>query len=91
MVAWLIALSLPDEPTRAALLSLQLREVQDELKDVDVNTLASMTEGYSGADIVLVCKEAVMVRYMIVVKVVFLVSCNMYITSSDHTYTETSP
>jgi len=50
---------LPEREARAALLRLLLRDVALE-GDVDVEVLAAATEGYSGADLKVVCREAAM-------------------------------
>lgn len=52
-----IYIPLPDEKTREALFKNFLKEQELE-PDVSIEALASMTEGYSGADIHLICKEA---------------------------------
>ncbi|KAL1117178.1 hypothetical protein AAG570_004505 [Ranatra chinensis] len=53
----LIYVPLPDFCTRSQILKLQLR--QTPISDcVDINRIAEMTEGYSGAEVVTVCKEA---------------------------------
>jgi len=54
-----ILVPLPDAPARAALLQQSLTE-NDRAAPMDYGALAAKTEGYSGADIVLLCKEAAM-------------------------------
>jgi len=54
-----IFIPLPDFESRKAILKYHSREI--ELKeDVDFDKLAEMTEGYSGADISILCREAIM-------------------------------
>jgi len=55
-----IYIPLPDEAARAQLFDLHLSGVPTEA-DVNIEAFAAMTEGYSGADIQLVCREASMV------------------------------
>ena len=53
----LLYVGLPDIPTRAEILHLQLRTVNRD-EDIDVSQLAIATEGYSGAEIVDICQKA---------------------------------
>ncbi|MHA1341732.1 MAG: AAA family ATPase [Promethearchaeota archaeon] len=54
-----IYVPLPDFESRKAILKYHSREI--ELKDdVDFNKLAELTEGYSGSDIAILCREAIM-------------------------------
>ena len=53
-----IYIPLPDIIARVDLFSICLRDIPSE--DLNIGTLASLTEGYSGADIHLVCREASM-------------------------------
>jgi transitional endoplasmic reticulum ATPase len=46
----------PDEPARLEILKIKTRKMP--LKGVDLKELAKRTEGYSGADLDGVCKEA---------------------------------
>ena len=54
-----IFIPLPDSEARADLFSICLRGIPLSL-DVDIAHLASLGEGYSGADIHVVCREAAM-------------------------------
>lgn len=54
-----IYVRLPDEPTRVALLRLCLKNLKVE-DNIDVDKLAKRLEGYSGADITNVCRNAAM-------------------------------
>ena len=56
---------LPDEATRAALLSITLRaddvaKAAEDLTDNDFASIARATQGYSGSDVANLCKEAAM-------------------------------
>jgi len=53
-----ILVPLPDREARRAIVSKAMP--QEQQPDVDADALASATEGYSGADVFLVCKEAAM-------------------------------
>ena len=55
-----IHIPLPDLPARCELFAINLREVDVE-GEVQIPVLATATDGYSGADIHLVCREASMV------------------------------
>ncbi|MHA1348892.1 MAG: CDC48 family AAA ATPase [Candidatus Odinarchaeia archaeon] len=55
----LIYIKLPDLETRKKIFEVHLRN-RPIADDVDIDELASRTEGYSGADIAAVCNEAVM-------------------------------
>eukprot|EP01112_Ceratiomyxa_fruticulosa_P012966 TRINITY_DN3619_c0_g1_i1.p1 TRINITY_DN3619_c0_g1~~TRINITY_DN3619_c0_g1_i1.p1 ORF type:complete len:578 (+),score=135.58 TRINITY_DN3619_c0_g1_i1:353-2086(+) len=52
-----IYIPLPDAEGRKQLLKINLRQVKLS-EDVDLDTLATKTEGYSGADITSVCRDA---------------------------------
>ncbi|KAK7862339.1 hypothetical protein R5R35_005229 [Gryllus longicercus] len=54
-----IYIQLPDETTRRALLELCLKTLAVE-NDIDVSNLAQRLDGYSGADITNVCRNAAM-------------------------------
>ncbi|MBW3018074.1 CDC48 family AAA ATPase [Candidatus Woesearchaeota archaeon] len=54
----IIMASVPDEKTREAIFNVHTKAMP--LKDVDIKILASKTEGYVGADIEGVCREAAM-------------------------------
>jgi len=54
-----IYIPLPSEEGRAKLLEINLREVAVD-KDVDLNAIAANLQGYSGADITNVCRDAAM-------------------------------
>jgi SpoVK/Ycf46/Vps4 family AAA+-type ATPase len=53
-----IYIPLPDQAAREAIYKFNTRGV--ELEDVDFDVLAEITEGYSGADIAMVCRDAIM-------------------------------
>jgi katanin p60 ATPase-containing subunit A1 len=54
-----IYIPLPDLPARRALLELNMRQLRLS-EDVDIAGLAALCEGYSGADITNVCRDASM-------------------------------
>jgi SpoVK/Ycf46/Vps4 family AAA+-type ATPase len=54
----LIYVPLPDRPARKQILAAALQGIP-LADDVDVEELASRTEGYSGADLVALCESAV--------------------------------
>lgn len=54
-----IYIPLPDEPARLDLFRLNLREIP-VTDDIDMQHLAQLSEGYSGADVHILCKEASM-------------------------------
>jgi katanin p60 ATPase-containing subunit A1 len=54
-----IYIPLPDEEARQALLDINLKEVTLS-DDVDIKTIAELTDGYSGADITNLCRDATM-------------------------------
>ena len=54
-----IYIPLPDHEARKALLLINLREVKLS-DDVDLDQVATLTEGYSGADITSLCRDASM-------------------------------
>ena len=53
----LIYVGLPAFETRAEILQLNLRHIHSE-PSIDINELAEVTEGYSGAEIVEICQRA---------------------------------
>jgi vacuolar protein-sorting-associated protein 4 len=55
-----IYIPLPDRDARRALIALKLRDLQNGLADGDIETLADWTEGFSGADIAILCRDASM-------------------------------
>lgn len=55
-----VYIPLPDLESRLAILKIHSKGI-DMAPDVDFNELARLTVGYSGADISLVCREAIMV------------------------------
>jgi transitional endoplasmic reticulum ATPase len=54
----LIYIPLPDEASRVQILKANLRK-SPVSKDVDLNYLAKMTQGFSGADLTEICQRAV--------------------------------
>lgn len=54
-----IYIGLPDREAREGIFKYNTREVNME-PDVDYAKLAEITEGYSGADIAMICREAIM-------------------------------
>ncbi|CAH1105728.1 unnamed protein product [Psylliodes chrysocephalus] len=55
-----IYIPLPEEPARAVMFKLHLGNTHTELTEEDIKELASKTEGYSGADISIVVRDALM-------------------------------
>ncbi|CAB0035598.1 unnamed protein product [Trichogramma brassicae] len=55
-----IYISLPEEPARVVMFKLHLGNTSHTLVDEDFKKLASMTEGYSGADISIIVRDALM-------------------------------
>ncbi|CAF4312154.1 unnamed protein product, partial [Rotaria sordida] len=53
----LIYIPLPDDKSRMAILKAALRK-SPIAKDVDMNLLASVTKGFSGADLTEICQRA---------------------------------
>ena len=53
----LIYIPLPDKPSRLGILKADLRK-SPMAKDVDINFLAELTDGFSGADIAELCQRA---------------------------------
>jgi transitional endoplasmic reticulum ATPase len=53
----LIYIPLPDLPSRLGVLKANLRKTPIS-KDVDLNFLALLTEGFSGADLTEICQKA---------------------------------
>jgi len=53
----LIYIPLPDQPSRLGILKANLRKTP-LAKDVDVNFLANITDGFSGADLTEICQKA---------------------------------
>ncbi|EAR87202.2 transitional endoplasmic reticulum ATPase, putative (macronuclear) [Tetrahymena thermophila SB210] len=53
----LIYIPLPDQPSRYGILKANLRKTPIA-KDVDLNFIASITDGFSGADITEICQKA---------------------------------
>ncbi|MHA1394941.1 MAG: ATP-binding protein [Promethearchaeota archaeon] len=54
-----IYVDLPDKKGRECIIKMNLKDIDYE-KNIDFNKLAEMTEGYSGRDLVNLCREAVM-------------------------------
>jgi katanin p60 ATPase-containing subunit A1 len=59
LLTYLVDIPLPDMETRLALLKINLEQVKIDA-DVDLNTIATKLEGYSGADITNVCRDSAM-------------------------------
>jgi vacuolar protein-sorting-associated protein 4 len=55
-----IYISLPDPVARKAMFQLRLGKTPNDLTDEDFTELAAQTDGYSGSDISVVVKEAMM-------------------------------
>ncbi|XP_066250241.1 vacuolar protein sorting-associated protein 4 [Euwallacea similis] len=55
-----IYIPLPEEPARATMFKLHLGNTHTELSEEDIRELARKTEGYSGADISIVVRDALM-------------------------------
>lgn len=55
-----IYISLPDEGARAKMFAINLGNIHTTLKKEDFKELAARTEGYSGSDIAVVVREAIM-------------------------------
>lgn len=53
----LIYIPLPDQPSRLGVLKANLRKTP-LAKDVDLNFLAQITDGFSGADLTEICQKA---------------------------------
>jgi transitional endoplasmic reticulum ATPase len=53
----LIYIPLPDLPSRISVLKANLRKTPIA-KDIDLNFLAKLTEGFSGADLTEICQKA---------------------------------
>jgi transitional endoplasmic reticulum ATPase len=53
----LIYIPLPDQPSRLGVLKANLRKTPIS-KDVDLNFLANITDGFSGADLTEICQKA---------------------------------
>lgn len=53
----MIYIPLPDQPSRLGVLKANLRKTPLS-KDVDLNFLANITDGFSGADLTEICQKA---------------------------------
>jgi len=53
----LIYIPLPDQPSRLSILKANLRKTP-LAKDVDLNFMANITDGFSGADLTEICQKA---------------------------------
>jgi len=53
----LIYIPLPDQPSRLSILKANLRKTP-LAKDVDLNFIANITDGFSGADLTEICQKA---------------------------------
>ncbi|MHA2295845.1 MAG: AAA family ATPase [Candidatus Hodarchaeales archaeon] len=54
-----IYIPIPDEPARAKMFEIHTRGIKLDI-DVDFNELASLTEDYTGSDVSIICREAMM-------------------------------
>lgn len=55
-----IYIPLPEEPARSQMFRLHLGNTPHSLSDADLRQLAKKTEGYSGADISVIVRDALM-------------------------------
>lgn len=55
-----IYIPLPEEPARLVMFKLHLGNTSHTLTDADLKVLANKTEGYSGADISIIVRDALM-------------------------------
>ena len=55
-----IYIPLPEAPARSTMFKLSMGSTATSITDADYNVLASKTDGYSGADINLVVRDALM-------------------------------
>lgn len=55
-----IYIPLPEEPARAQMFRLHLGNTPHSLSDADLRQLAHKTDGYSGADISIIVRDALM-------------------------------
>ena len=55
-----IYIPLPEAPARCTMFKLSMGSTQTSITDADYNVLASKTDGYSGADINMVVRDALM-------------------------------
>lgn len=53
----LIYIPLPDQPSRLSILKANLRKTP-LAKDVDLNFIGNITDGFSGADLTEICQKA---------------------------------
>jgi len=53
----LIYIPLPDQPSRLGILKANLRKTPIS-RDVDLNFVANITDGFSGADLTEICQKA---------------------------------
>lgn len=53
----------PDTPAREEIFKIHTKNISGILHGVDMNNLIEQTEGYTGAEIAQICKEAVMVAF----------------------------
>lgn len=54
----ILYVSPPDKDSRKAIFAIQLQKIPTNLSDADIDELASLTEGFSGAETVAVCQTA---------------------------------
>jgi len=53
----LIYIPLPDQPSRLGIFKANLRKTPVS-RDVDINFIANITDGFSGADLTEICQKA---------------------------------
>jgi vacuolar protein-sorting-associated protein 4 len=58
-----VYIPLPDQNARKDMFKLQVGDTPNELKEENYRTLAEKTEGYSGHDISIVVRDALMVSF----------------------------
>gem|GEM_PF-4386857 len=68
----LIYIPLPDQPSRLSILKANLRKTP-LAKDVDLNFIANITDGFSGADLTEICQKAAKSAVRDVIFILFLV------------------
>ena len=68
----LIYIPLPDQPSRLSILKANLRKTP-LAKDVDLNFIGNITDGFSGADLTEICQKAAKSAVRDVIFILFLV------------------